>query len=85
MRRVLLLVGTIILVVLVQIALPSSSQATTQVCCVWIEVMAYYSDATHTTQVGTCVTDGCALKHTCTGTITAYQVIVSKNCCRWCQ
>jgi cell division protein FtsX len=60
--------------------LPAKAEAA---CCGHRTTEKYYSDASHTTLVGTCIDDECAGTYTCTGTITAYEVD-SRVCCEIC-
>jgi len=52
-------------------------------CCGHRTTEKYYSDATYTTLVGTCIDDECAGTYTCTGTQTAFEVD-TRVCCETC-
>jgi len=49
-------------------------------CNKYITVTRYYSDASKTTQVGSCVNDQCAGSTTCTGTKTSYVSFSAVRC-----
>jgi len=74
--------GFLVMLLMVTAALfiPAKAEA---LCCGWRETEHYYSDASHTTLVGTCVTDECAGTYSCTGTQTEY-LTFSRTCCDHC-
>jgi hypothetical protein len=53
-------------------------------CCGHKITERYYSDASYTTLVGTCVDNECAGTYTCTGQQTAYET-ATQVCCEICQ
>lgn len=52
-------------------------------CCGHKTTEKYYSDAGHSTLVGTCIDNECAGTYTCTGTQTIYEVD-TRVCCETC-
>jgi hypothetical protein len=79
-RTALLIMLLIALTASIVILVPAKAYAA---CCGWRTTERYYSDATFTTQVGTCIDDECAGTYTCTGTQTAYET-ATQTCCDRC-
>lgn len=63
----------LILTMVIATALIGPHETSASASCVPAAIARYYSDATHTTQVGIC-THACCQLWTCTGQLTQYEV-----------
>jgi len=77
-RRIALLIMLVIaLTTSIILLVPAKADA---ICCGRRITEHYYSDATYTTQVGTCIDNECTGTYTCTGTQTIYERDTSICC-----
>jgi membrane-associated PAP2 superfamily phosphatase len=74
----------VMLLMLLSTSIVLLTPAKAYACCGWRIVERYYSDASYTTQVGTCIEDECAGTYTCSGDVSGNFIRATQTCCDHC-